>query len=65
MRSNGDGTAPEKAARSSEKRDLAQALCLLYRKNICVVDSALHSCSMARQIFGTVGLSVKVVAKAE
>jgi len=65
VRSNGDGTAPEKASRSSEKRDSAQALCLLYLKNICVVDSALYFCSKIRQVFGTVGLPVKVMAKAE
>ena len=65
MCSNGDGTAPGKAARSSEKRDLAQALCLLYRKKTWAVDSALYFCSTARQVFGTVGLPVKVIAKAE
>ena len=53
------------AVRSSTKRDSAQALCLLYRKNMCAVDSALYSCFTARQVFGTVGLPVKVMAKAE
>jgi len=47
---------------ASEKRDSAQALCLLYRKNTCVVDSALYSCSTTRQVFGTVGLPAKVIA---
>jgi len=62
---NGDETAPKKAARSSEKRDAVQALCQLYRKNIRAVDSALWSCSITRQVLGTVGLPVKVIAKAE
>jgi len=62
---NGDGTAPEKAVRSNEKRDSAQALCLLYRKNMCAVDLALWSCSTTRQVLGTVGLPMNVIAKAE
>jgi hypothetical protein len=62
--SNGDGTEPEKTARSSENaiRLKHYAHCT---EKIYVQWIQRYIFSTTRQIFGTVGLPVKVIAKAE